>query len=175
DLASAPVRERALPSDMETRPVLPAQYPAIYALFRDAWAGQFGTLADDAAGYEEFLDDTVRMAGSDPALWQVAWHGAEAVGAVVGRAAQGQGYVEYVATRKAWQRQGIAGALLADVLRAFAARGLRAARLYTDAEDGQGAKTLYERAGFRTTTEHLLYRKPIQAIQGAEVASALQF
>jgi ribosomal protein S18 acetylase RimI-like enzyme len=172
DLTTAARRELVLPAGTETRPVSPAQYRAIHAMFRDAWAGLFGTLADDAAEYEEFLDDLVRVPESDPTLWRVAWHGGEAVGAVVGRLAQGQGYVDYVATRKAWQHQGIASALLAGVLYAFSERGLTVARLYTDAENGQGAKTLYERAGFRATNEHILYRKPIQ---GTAVASDLPF
>ena len=34
-------------------------------------------------------------------------------------------------------------------------------RLYTDALNGQGARTLYERLGFIEAKQHLLYRKPM--------------
>lgn len=66
-----------------------------------------------------------------------------------------------VATRKRWQRLGIQKALMVCGLSALRARGVEHARLFTDADDGQGARSLYERLGFREVKQHLLYRKPL--------------
>jgi ribosomal protein S18 acetylase RimI-like enzyme len=38
-------------------------------------------------------------------------------------------------------------------------RGIEHARLYTDADDGQGARSLYESLGFREVKQHIFYRK----------------
>jgi ribosomal protein S18 acetylase RimI-like enzyme len=172
DLAHIP--PTSLPEGVEILPVTPDQYHAIYLMTRAAWTGLWGTLAEGDEAYEDFLDEMVRVPNADPALWMVAWHGEEAVAKVIARVTSGHGYVDSVATHPAWRRQGIAGTLLLEVLRAFAARGLTQARLYTDAANGQGARSLYESAGFGATAEHRLYRKPLTARPGAH-ARALPF
>jgi len=61
---------------------------------------------------------------------------------------------------KGWQRRGVARALLPRGMRAMAARGVPEIRILTDADDSQGARSLYESAGFRELKQHVLYRKP---------------
>jgi len=65
-----------------------------------------------------------------------------------------------VAVRKAWQRRGIARSLMIHALNALQARGMAQVRLFTDADDGQGARSLYERVGFCEVKQHIFYRKP---------------
>lgn len=155
------VEEPALTPEVEPRPVGPDQYRAIYAMSRDAWTGLWGTTVESEENYQAFLSDTVKVPGFDPSLWRVAWAGEEAVAAVIGRIREGVGIVDYVATRRAWRRRGLARALLLSCLHGFAEKGAAHARLYTNAENSQGARTLYESVGFRQTGEHLLYRKPM--------------
>lgn len=159
NLAALP--DPALIPDVELRPVEPNQFRAIYAVSRDAWTGLWGTLEEGDDAYEEFLDENVRVPGYDPELWQVAWAGDEAVAAVKCRIRDGIGIVDSVATRRAWRRRGLARALLLLGLRALASKGVTTARIYTNADNAEGARTLYESVGFRQSGEHLLYRKPL--------------
>jgi mycothiol synthase len=59
------------------------------------------------------------------------------------------------------QRRGIGRSLMLDALQALRGRGIGQARLYTDADDGQGARSLYESLGFRELKQHKFYRKPL--------------
>jgi ribosomal protein S18 acetylase RimI-like enzyme len=47
-----------------------------------------------------------------------------------------------------------------EALNALHTRGMAQVRLFTDADDGQGARSLYERVGFREVKQHIFYRKP---------------
>jgi ribosomal protein S18 acetylase RimI-like enzyme len=154
----------ALPDGVETRPLTPDHYRAIYALLRDAWAGLWGTTPESEADYQEFLDDFVQTPGYDPALWQVAWSGDEAVGLVVCQFQRGIANVKEVATRRSWRRKGIASSLLLRALHALVGHDTQEVRIFTDAGNGQGARTIYERAGFRALTEHHLLRKPMALV-----------
>lgn len=40
--------------------------------------------------------------------------------------------------------------------------GILQARLFTDADNGQGARNLYESLGFREVKQHIFYRKPLE-------------
>ena len=63
--------------------------------------------------------------------------------------------------RKAWQRRGIARALMVAALQGLYDRGIMQVRLVTDAADGRGARSLYESFGFREAKQHIVYRKPL--------------
>ena len=96
----------------------------------------------------------------DPELCQVAWVDDDVVGFVLSRIHKGVGMIAEVAVRKVWQRRGIALSLMIPALNALHARGMAQVRLFTDADDGQGARRLYERVGFREVKQHIFYRKP---------------
>jgi len=66
--------------------------------------------------------------------------------------------------RQAWQRQGIARALLLRCLHGFAVTCITQARLYVDAAN-VGARELYERIGFRALKDHSRYQKPLALIE----------
>lgn len=63
--------------------------------------------------------------------------------------------------RRRWRRRGVARALLLGGMRALAGRGVPEIRIITDRDDSQGARSLYESAGFREFKWHGLYRKPM--------------
>jgi ribosomal protein S18 acetylase RimI-like enzyme len=121
----------------------------------------WGTVAPSDEEYQEFLVEYVRAPDFDPTLWRVAWDGEEVAGLVLCALRDGVGEVAQVAVRRSWRRRGIARALLLRGLGALRRHDARQIRLYTDAENGQGAKILHESAGFVTLNEHRLYRKPL--------------
>lgn len=164
DMALRPLRrlpETPLPAGVELRLAIPEHYPAIYRAWKDTWSGLALTTTESADDYSEFVDENVHVAGFDPSLWQVAWSGADVAGFVFCRIRRGVGIVPEVAVRPAWRRRGIARGLLVRGLNALADRGISEVRIVTNAEDEQGARSLYESVGFRELKRHGLYRKPM--------------
>ncbi len=153
---TTPRSERPLPHELSVRALRPEHYHALFLAARDAWSAlPFAT--DDEHGY---LGDTVRLPGFDPTLCQVAWTGEDVVGLVLTQRNKGEGFILDVAVREAWQRHGIARALLLQCLNGLAAHGMTIARLYVDAES-VGAQQLYDSIGFQSTKEHRRYQKPL--------------
>ncbi len=159
---SEPLSDVPLPAGLEVRAAQPDHYRPIYDAMADAWTGMWGADPPGEADYREFLQENVDVRSFDPALWQIAWDGPRVAGLVLAELHDGVGVVAQVATRRAYRRRGIARALLVRALRALEARSPEQIRIYTDAEDGQGARRLYESAGFRALKEHRLYRKPME-------------
>ena len=61
--------------------------------------------------------------------------------------------------RRDWRRRGIAHALLAHALGAFAGRGLARAGLGVDSENPTGANALYEDVGMSSTSRFDIYER----------------
>jgi len=152
--------EPALPAGIVVRALDPTHYQAIFEAAHDAWRG----LPFSPADLDTYLNDTVRKPGFDALLCRVAWAGEEVVGVVLSQRYAGEGFILDVAVRQAWQRQGIARALLLRCLRGCAVTGITQARLYVDAAN-VGARELYERLGFRVVKDHNRYQKPLALIE----------
>lgn len=151
-----------LAAGVEVRPVEPTHYPAIYAALKAARLGMFGEGPVGEEDYQSFLNDTVRSGHYTPELWRVAWSGDTVVSFVINYPnPNGSGVVDNVATRSEWRRQGISYTLMLDSLREMGRRGFAQARLFTTADDEKGARSLYEKLGFREVKQHHLYRKPL--------------
>jgi mycothiol synthase len=159
-----PIPDAPLPDGLEIRPVLPAQHRAIW----DADAEAFEDHWDHATVTE---DDFVRFFAEphiDTSLWQVAWDGEAVAGLVINaifpheneRAGKQVGWLESVATRRAWRRRGLAGALIARSLRVLGERGMEIAALGVDSQSPTGALSLYESFGFRPERTWMFLRKP---------------
>ena len=58
-------------------------------------------------------------------------------------------WLDLIAVRRAWRRQGVASALMSASLVALAEEGFRTVALQVDADSPTGALDLYERHGFR--------------------------
>lgn len=153
----------SLPPGVEVRLVEPAQHRAIYEAIKDANSELWTSTAASDADYADYLAENVASSAYDPTLWHVAWAGETAVGVVIGRVDEehATGQIAEVAVRPAWQRRGVARALLQQALRSLGERGMTHVRLYTDANNGQGARSLYEAVGFHELKQHILYRKPL--------------
>ncbi|MEO7908730.1 MAG: GNAT family N-acetyltransferase [Roseiflexaceae bacterium] len=158
-----------LPPETTLRLIEPGHYRAVYRAWKDAFADLWTSTVESDADYLEFKADNLDVPNFDPALCQVAWVGDAVVGFVLSRIHKGVGTIPEVAVRKAWQRRGIARSLLIHALNALHARGMTQVRLFTDADDGQGARSLYERIGFREVKQHIFYRKPFTAETGSAV------
>jgi mycothiol synthase len=156
---SADQQTFALPAAVELRPVEPEHYRAIYQANKDAYREVWTSTMESDEDYVEFLSDYVNISAYDPALWHVAWVGDSVVGSVISQLGQNTGAIVDVTVRKAWQRQGIARALLQRALQEMRGRGVTHARLYTDAANAQGARGLYESVGFREVKQHIFYRR----------------
>lgn len=156
-LASLP----PLPDGVTLRPFEPAHGRALYQTWKDAFAGVSTSTAESEDDYQQFVADYLHEPGFDPALCKVAWADDQLVGFVLARIGRGVGTIAEVAVHRAWQRRGIARGLMLAALNAVHERGCTQARLFTDADDGQGARSLYERLGFREVKQHIFYRKPL--------------
>lgn len=117
--------------------------------------------AESEDDYQQFIADNLAGSGFNPALCQVAWADDQLAGFVLTRLGNGIETVHEVAVHPDWQRRGIARSLMIAALNALHERGITQARLFTDAGDGQGARSLYEHLGFREVKQHRFYRKPL--------------
>lgn len=165
DMKLEPLRAFSTPSlqaGLEIRTVTSDHYRAIYDAWKDAFSGMHTSTPASEEDYQKFLAEHVNSAAFDPSLCQVAWANDQVVGLVWTSIRRGVGIVEQVATRKAWQGRGIARILLMRSLNVLYERGIQQVRLFTDADDGQGARSLYESLGFREVKQHIFYRKPLE-------------
>lgn len=157
--ASVPLHP--LPTGIECRPLIQDHFRPIYHAWKDAFAHIWTSTPPSDEDFQGFVQDNFAHADFDPALCEIAWVRNEVVGFVLGRSTNGIGMIAEVAVRPHWQRQGIAHALLARSLGTLQRQNVTQARLFTDAEDQQGARSLYEQFGFRESKRHAFYHKPL--------------
>lgn len=152
-----------LPAGFETRSVTKEDYRAIWEANEEAFADEWGHRSPTNADYARFLANIVSNPGFDPTLWQVAWRdGAIAGVALCEITERGVGEITDLSVRKAYRGQGLARALIARAVLALQARKLEHIRIFTDADDALGARSLYESVGFRVLTEYIRYQKPVE-------------
>jgi mycothiol synthase len=156
-----PLPEKSLPDGFELRPAAAEHYRAIWQANEEAFEEEWGHRRADDEDYVIFLGNIVSNPGFDPALWQVAWHGAEIAGVALCEITErGVGEISELSVRRQWRNHGLGRALLVHALHALRARGLEHVRIFTDVEH---ARRLYESVGFRVLTEYIRYQKPVEA------------
>ena len=96
-----------------------------------------------------------------PELSLVAWAGEEIAGLCHCRLDGAVGTIRYVGVRPAWRRRGLGEALTRQGMATLAAAGAERVTLGVDATNTTGAQTLYQRLGFETTREHVMYRREL--------------
>ena len=152
------IQSPQLPEGFELRPVLPEQYRAIWQAGRQHWAGLTKvTNIPTEEDYQEFLS----LITPDPTLLMVAWRNGQPVAIVQGHIMQDTGIIDDVIVSPAYKRRGLAQALMRYDMLAMREKGVKRIRLHTDASDRHGAKSLYEKLGFRVVKTYPRYRKPM--------------
>jgi mycothiol synthase len=162
---SEPIVEAALPDDIEIRPVVEADHRRIW----DADCEAFRDHNDAATRTEEDFERWFTMPNLDTSLWRVAWAGDEVVGSVMTfiwpdeneKLGLNRAWLEHISVRRAWRKQGVAKALIADTLLMLRDMGFTDAALGVDAKNPMGALQLYESHGFRQHKTGLSFRKAI--------------
>ncbi|MEO3752500.1 GNAT family N-acetyltransferase [Streptomyces sp. B6B3] len=153
-LDDLPPLVRELPGGAELRPVEESHHRPVWEMVRAAYAD-----TGNVGGWD--FEAFARRA--EPAHWQVAWDGAEVVGAalcVAGPDGGRVGEVRELSVRKDWRRRGLGRALLVSGLHALARHGERGVRLFTGSANPYRSYELYRSAGFRRVAEFGRYRKP---------------
>lgn len=133
--------------------------PAFHAAHQEAFADAWDYTPRDLASWRRAHLEGERF---DPALWCVVRAGDEiAAGTICSGGTYGGGFVHVLFTRRAWRRQGVGAALLADAFGRFWERGEHSVGLGVDAASETGAFRLYERAGMVPTLGWVMYQKEL--------------
>ncbi len=168
DAPAAPGRVAGI----EIRGVRAGEERAVYACLAEAFADHWG---DTWPTEEAWMHHHVAAADCDPAMWQLAWHGAELAGALVAEPRSGEdpavGYVAALGVRRTYRRRGIAEALLRTSFRQIHARGCAGVSLHVDTQSATGATRVYERVGMTAQPRFATWEKELRP--GTEPAAAL--
>jgi mycothiol synthase len=159
------IPDTPLPDGLEVRPALPEQFSAIWHAVEEAYVPLGGP---EPTGV--FPEDFKKDANFQPELWQVAWEisRAKVVGSVmtyINHAENKQmgilrGYTEGISTVPAWQRRGVASALIARSLKVQRAAGMLESGLICSGENLDNYR-LYEKCGFKEVKRDTVYEKPL--------------
>lgn len=112
--------------------------------------------------FEEWRAFMMERETFDPSLWLVARVGKEIVGVVLCPNYPDEGWVRFLAVKRAWRGRGIGMALIRQAFDAFHRRGRKTLSLMVDSDNRTGAKALYERAGMSVEREYVTYTHRIR-------------
>ncbi|MBN1857955.1 GNAT family N-acetyltransferase [Candidatus Bipolaricaulota bacterium] len=134
--------------------------------FRDHWGHVERPLQEELRQWKEWI----QCEGNDfdPSLWFVAVD--DACGEIAGYAIcdphiagdRMRGYVNGLAVRAPWRKQGLGRALLHHAFAELRRRGCTAVELDMDSENLTGASRLYERAGMYPFSQEYAYEKELR-------------
>jgi mycothiol synthase len=145
----SPVAPTPVPEGITIRSATVADARALTVLSARAWAGRPFTTPTTEEWFRGWLTR------SDLSLFRVAVAGDRVVGVVGASRTE----IEDVEVDPDFQRRGLATALVTRTLAALNGP----VRLNTEGHDPAGARSLYERLGFRVIREYRRYRKPTPA------------
>ncbi len=158
-----------LPPGLEVRPVLPDDYPSVFAALNEAFRDHWGYTPITP----EQIEGMMASPNFQPQHWQVAWDTAsnEVAGLVFGsinakeneKYQRRRGYTDPIGVRRPWRKQGLARALIARSLAELRGLGLTEAALTVDTQNPSGALRLYEGLGYRPVKRGSIYRRPLDA------------
>ncbi|WP_157437390.1 GNAT family N-acetyltransferase [Actinoplanes subtropicus] len=150
----SPAPPRRLPDGVTIRAATVEDARPLLALTARAWARRpyFTLPAEDR--FRAWL-------GRSQLSFQVATTGDRIVGFVAASRTPARVEIEDVQVDPDFQRRGLATAMPTRTLTAPALHDARPIRLHTEGHDPAGARSLYERLGFRVIREHHRYRKAL--------------
>jgi ribosomal protein S18 acetylase RimI-like enzyme len=150
----------ALPSGIDIQtfdPVIDSQpvYKAVEESFQDHWGHH-------TPGFEEWSKSHLDGENYDPSLILVARAGGEVAGVAICHEGEDGGWVEQLAVRRPWRRQGLGTALLMTIFNEFYLRGIQKVGLLVDAQNQTGATRIYQRAGMQIELQRAAFQKELQ-------------
>jgi mycothiol synthase len=164
--AEHPVPDVALDQALRLAPFAEASAELVRLAHNESFAGHWGSEPRSTEDWQRSVVDS-RYVRPD---WSfVVLDGEEVAGYTIASAyeqdweVQGYtcGWTDLLGVRPRWRRRGVAPALLAASMRAFAASGMDRADLGVDTENGSGALALYTRLGYRAERKGIAYTKSI--------------
>jgi mycothiol synthase len=157
----------AMPAGVELRPVVEADYRAIWEANEEAFLDHWG----HRAATEEDFREMCYGPEVAPELWSVAWDGDQVAGVVMSAIFRDEneqlgiarGWLDRVSVRRPWRGRGLAKALCADAFRVLRQHGMNEAWLGVDGSNPTGAVKLYEGLGFTVARGWKAYGRPVDA------------
>jgi mycothiol synthase len=132
--------------------------------FQDHWGYVAQPVAETVKLWQDWLANDTKF---DASLWFLAMAGDEIAGMSLCRLEAHNdptwGWVDDLAVRRAWRRQGVALALLHHSFAELHARGKKTIGLGVDASSLTGATRLYEKAGMHVYREYQHFEKELRA------------
>jgi mycothiol synthase len=145
----------SLPEGFVIKPMLPEHMREIWDVNNEVYSGRKFVSIPTEEEFEEFKNDP----RNDYNLWVIAWHGNEIAGLVLSQIEKGRGEMTQVSVREKYRRKGLAQALMTENLLRLKKKEIKLARLHTSGENVAGAKTLYEKVGFKLLKTYIRFRK----------------
>ena len=165
---TAPIPAAPVPEGLVLRTLVRGQDETEFlAAFNESFADHWGPSSYTA----EEVSHLLSLPYSPPELFVLAIHGDTIAGftwcQINGdqneRTGRQEGYVAEVGVRRAYRRQGVGAAAVADGLRRLKAAGMTLAILGVDATSPTGATRLYERLGFYVIREAMIFTQEIKS------------
>ncbi|MGE5226206.1 MAG: GNAT family N-acetyltransferase [Planctomycetaceae bacterium] len=157
DLAG-PVDPASPPHGIRIHPIEgPDDLATVHAVLADAFAEDW---ADVPGPFVRWVGEETRSPGYDPALYLLAWDGAEPVGTVVGRVTDDGGSVDWLGVVRSHQSRGIGSSLLRRAFALFADRGLSRVQVSVDSGNPT-ASGVYGRVGMRVVGRWDLWERSL--------------
>ena len=149
----SPRENPSFPRNVEIRPIRLGQDDrAIHAVIQESFAKHF---RHTTQSFETWWSARTHHERFDPALFLLAWDGADVAGGLTAYDFGDIGFVRELGVRPAWRGKGIASALLRRSFESLRARGQLRVALGVDAEN-ESAIGLYQRLGMRVDSRHHL-------------------
>ena len=164
----APLPDVPVPEGFTLRAWQPADDAALLEAHNDAFHDHWG---DEPVSPEQWQHYRA-VPHFRPEQWLLAWTAGTSpilAGFTLGwispdheaRVGRREALIDEVGVRSAFQRRGLASALIARSLRALRAAGLDGVVLVVDTDNAHAAPQLYQRLGFALSSENIVFRKQL--------------
>ena len=161
------VKDVPAPPGLDLRPARPEDYPGIWSLFRECFAGE--QWSSEAQWDEQEFEEWKRSKNFMPALWKIARQGEDVVGVVENYVDEDEcrahgkkvGHSHRVCVREDWRRKGLATYLITHSLNLFRDMGMDEVTLDTEVENKSRAMRVYMGVGFTVRRTFTFFVKPL--------------
>lgn len=157
------------PEGITLRTFIPGQDErSVYMTDQEAFQDHWGNMPITFELWEHWERN---REGFDPTLWFLAFDDNEIAGISLCKYEMDLGWVNTLAVRRPWRREGLGMALLRHSFGEFYRRGTPKIGLGVDAQNLTGATRLYERAGMHVARQYDAYEKELRP--GLELSTQL--